>query len=295
MLTMFQDPLLAASVSGSDFHIADLVDQENPVSLYFVIPPSDINRLAPVTNLIIELIFNRLTTTERLNYVNYRGVSNFKHRLLLMFDEFPSFGKLRIMEKALSYCAGYGMKCYLVAQDEGQIIDVYGKNTSILSNTQIKIYQTPTENSTAKTISEAMGRQTITVNSRGYGRWRSFFGPRSQNENETGRELMSVAEVRAMDENEQIIFVKGHSPIKSRKFKYFLQPKMMKRLRWPPEHSDCLYGSLAAGKDIDEEDRALTEEEQQALMAHADDPDNKTAESYYLEMRYKSYGNDTGQ
>lgn len=288
MLAMFQDPLLAASVSSSDFHIADLVDREQPASLYFVIPPSDINRLAPVTNLIIELIFNRLTGTDRLQYVNYRGVSNFNHRLLLMFDEFPSFGKLRIMEKALSYCAGYGMKCYLVAQDEGQIIEVYGKNTSILSNTQIKIYQTPTENTTAKTISEAMGKETITVSSRGYGRWRSAFGPRSQNENETGRDLMTVAEVRAMDENDQIIFVKGHSPIKSRKFKYFLQPKMMERLRWPPEHSDMLYGNRESAA---EEDRPisepLTEDEQAALIDYASDTDNVAAKLNYLEMRYK--------
>ena len=101
LLRVYQDPILAANMADSDFTITDLVDSDRPCSLYFVIPPSEISRLAPVTNLIIEMIFHRLTDESRLHYENYRGLPKSKHRLLMMLDEFPSFGHLGIMEKSI--------------------------------------------------------------------------------------------------------------------------------------------------------------------------------------------------
>ena len=46
---------------------------------------------------------------------------NFSHRLLLMFDEFPSLGKLDILQESLALLPGYGIKAYLIAQDINQL------------------------------------------------------------------------------------------------------------------------------------------------------------------------------
>ena len=35
----------------------------------------------------------------------------------MMLDEFPSLGRLPILQEALAYVAGYGIKCYLICQD----------------------------------------------------------------------------------------------------------------------------------------------------------------------------------
>jgi type IV secretion system protein VirD4 len=38
--------------------------------------------------------------------------------MLLMLDEFTSLGKLSIVERAIAYMAGYGVKGYFIVQPE---------------------------------------------------------------------------------------------------------------------------------------------------------------------------------
>ncbi|TIV08618.1 MAG: conjugal transfer protein TraG, partial [Mesorhizobium sp.] len=46
-LGLYRDPTVAAATSSCDWRIADLVDGERPLSLYLVVPPSDISRTKP--------------------------------------------------------------------------------------------------------------------------------------------------------------------------------------------------------------------------------------------------------
>src|SRR3546814_16230520 len=55
-LSLYRDPTIAAVTSRSDWRIADLVESEHPVSLYLVIPPSDIRRTRPLVRLILHQI-----------------------------------------------------------------------------------------------------------------------------------------------------------------------------------------------------------------------------------------------
>src|SRR5262249_50090142 len=80
-LSRYKDPVAAAATSESDFRLADLVEGERPVSLYLVVPPSDIGRTKPLVRLILNQIGRRLT--EHLPVAGRR-------RLLLMLDEFPA-------------------------------------------------------------------------------------------------------------------------------------------------------------------------------------------------------------
>ena len=63
-LGLYRDPTVAATTAACDWRIADLVDAERPVSLYLVIPPSDISRTKPLVRLVLNQIGRRLT--ERL-------------------------------------------------------------------------------------------------------------------------------------------------------------------------------------------------------------------------------------
>src|SRR5208337_3991095 len=63
-LGLYRDPVVAATTSACDWRIADLMDAKRPVSLYLVIPPSDISRTKPLVRLILNQIGRRLT--ERL-------------------------------------------------------------------------------------------------------------------------------------------------------------------------------------------------------------------------------------
>src|SRR3546814_19377123 len=63
-LGLYRDPIVAQNTSSCDWRIADLVDAKSPVSLYLVIPPSDISRTKPLVRLVLNQIGRRLT--ERL-------------------------------------------------------------------------------------------------------------------------------------------------------------------------------------------------------------------------------------
>src|SRR3546814_4149875 len=47
-LGLYRDPTVADVTSDCDWRIADLVEADHPVSLYLVIPPSDISRTKPL-------------------------------------------------------------------------------------------------------------------------------------------------------------------------------------------------------------------------------------------------------
>ena len=60
-LGLYRDPTVAAVTSRCDWRIADLVEADSPVSLYLVIPPSDISRTKPLVRLVLNQIGRRLT------------------------------------------------------------------------------------------------------------------------------------------------------------------------------------------------------------------------------------------
>src|SRR3569623_2341813 len=116
-LGLFRDPTVAEVTSRCDWRIADLIDADHPVSLYLVVPPSDISRTKPLIRLILNQIGRRLTEDLQARAD--------RHRLLLMLDEFPALGRLDFFESALAFMAGYGLKSFLIAQSLNQIEKAY--------------------------------------------------------------------------------------------------------------------------------------------------------------------------
>ncbi len=128
-LGLYRDPVVARSTSQSDFRIADLMNADVPVSLYLVVPPSDLSRTRPIIRLMLNQIGRRLTESMQVG-----GKTAYKHRLLLLLDDFPSLGKLEFFDTALAFIAGYGLKSFLIDQSLNQIEKAYGPNISILDN-----------------------------------------------------------------------------------------------------------------------------------------------------------------
>jgi type IV secretion system protein VirD4 len=93
--------------------------QDDPVSLYIVTQPNDKARLRPLVRVMVNMIVRLLA--DKMDFENGRPVAHYKHRLLMMLDEFPSLGKLEILQESLAFVAGYGIKCYLICQDINQL------------------------------------------------------------------------------------------------------------------------------------------------------------------------------
>lgn len=144
-----------------------------------------------------------------------------KHKMLMLMDEFPALGKLETIERAMAYVAGYGIKFMIITQDINQITKLYTESNSIVSNCQVQVYHTPTDNKTPKFISEMMGKQTIWTKSFSYNGSLMNIGSRSTSLQETGRQLLTSDEVKTFDRSKEIIIVAGVSPIKANKIKYY--------------------------------------------------------------------------
>src|SRR5206468_2358788 len=162
-LGLYRDPTVAAVTSHCDWRIADLIDGEHPVSLYLVIPPSDISRTKPLIRLLLNQIGRRLT--ESLDGSD--GIVR-RHRLLLMLDEFPALGRLDFFESALAFMAGYGLRAFLIAQSLNQIDKAYGPNHAILDNCHVRVALATNDERTAKRISDALGTATELPAQRNY-------------------------------------------------------------------------------------------------------------------------------
>lgn len=219
VLNTFRDPVLAKNMSHSDFRIADLMNNEKPVSLYIVLSPSDLKRLMPVAKILIELIFRRNCERELKDY---------KHRLLFVLDEFPAIGKMEAFEEALGYIAGYGMKAMVIVQDLTQLYKQYTKDNSIVANCHTQIYFTPNEMSTAKLLSETLDKATIRTRSESYNTGITF-GASSVNYNETGRSLMTPGELRTMPDDTGLILISTKLPIKAKKIRWYADDNFHKR------------------------------------------------------------------
>jgi type IV secretion system protein VirD4 len=132
-LGLYRDPTVAEVTSRCDWRISDLMDANQPVSLYLVVPPSDISRTKPLVRLVLNQIGRRLT-----EHLHAQG-EGARHKLLLMLDEFPALGRLDFFETSLAFMAGYGIRAFLIAQSLNQIEKAYGDHNAILDNCHVRI------------------------------------------------------------------------------------------------------------------------------------------------------------
>ena len=118
-LPLYRDPLIDAATATSDFRLDDLVNREQPASLYLVVPWESRDRLKPLTRLIINQIVRRLTA--KLEFKDGRPVSPHRRPLLLMLDEFGLLGRFEVFAEAMSHMAGFGLRACLAVQSFSQI------------------------------------------------------------------------------------------------------------------------------------------------------------------------------
>ena len=230
-LGLYRDPTVAAVTSRCDWRIADLIAAEHPVSLYLVVPPSDINRTKPLIRLILNQIGRRLT--ESLDGSD--GIER-RHKLLLMLDEFPALGRLDFFESALAFMAGYGIRSFLIAQSLNQIDKAYGVNHAILDNCHVRVTFATNDERTAKRISDTLGTATELRAQRNYAghRLAPWLGHLMVSRQETARPLLTPGEVMQLPPDEAVVMVSGQPPIKAKKLRYYLDANFTRRVVPPP-------------------------------------------------------------
>ncbi len=202
-------------LSASDFSIGDLMCAEAPVSLYVQVAPADASALRPLVRLMFYAAAQSLTADENTDAAGRPK----RHKLLLAMDEFPLLGRVEFFEKSLRLMSGYGIKTMFVAQSLNDIVETYGVNNTIIDNCHVYTAFSALDPLTQDKVSKLTGSIAEVRTSRsspaGFGAGRS-----SISRSEVERPLLEPGEIRSLPDEEQLVFVAGQRPLRTRKVRY---------------------------------------------------------------------------
>lgn len=222
-LAVYYDPILAKNTETSDFSLRDLYRSENPVSIYLVVPPSELDgRLQPLVRMMVDQA-GRVLTEDGVR-------KSRKQRVILVLDEFAALGHMRFFDNALSYLAGYGVRAMVVCQSVQQLSQLYGPSQTIADNCFMRVFMTPNSVEAAQYISRNLGKQTV--------RYSSKRNPFAQKDQLTGQPLLTEEELLRFPENEQLVFVAGSRPIRCHKLISHEHPLLEPHFKKPPEETE---------------------------------------------------------
>jgi type IV secretion system protein VirD4 len=228
-LDLFRDPILAANTETSDFRLEALMQSERPVSLYLTVPSSDLARTRPLVRMLLNQALRRLT--EKMIFENGRQVPHYRQPLLLMLDEFPALGRLAFFQESLAYLAGYGIRAFLVTQDLSQLYGVYGRQEAITGNCHVRIAFAPNKPETAELLSRMAGDMTVHMEQRSYrgDRFDLVLNKQYVSQQQVQRRLLTPDEAMRLPDDEALIFVAGHPPMRTSKIQYFSDDELFRR------------------------------------------------------------------
>lgn len=216
------------TLSASDFRVGDLMCAEAPVSIYVQVAPADTAALKPLVRLLFYAAAQSLTAHERTDAAGRPK----RHKLLMAMDEFPLLGRVEFFEKSLRLMSGYGLKTMFVAQSLNDIVETYGPNNTILDNCFIYTAFAALDPITQDKVSRLTGTIAEPRMTRsgpaGLGAGRS-----SVSRSEIERPLLEPGEIRALGDDDQLVFVAGQKPLRTRKVRYDTRQPFRRRAAIP--------------------------------------------------------------
>ena len=254
-MSLYRDPIVARNTACCDFRIADLMHHETPLNLYLVVSPADIDRTRPLFRIFVSQLSGRLM--EKMEFSGGGTKAAWRHRLLLMFDEFTSLGRLAIIERAVAYMAGYGIKGYFIVQSTKQLNKEYSADNALMENCHVRIAYAPNTVETAELLSKMTGTTTVVQRKKSIS---SGKGGRSVSYNvqEVARPLLTPDECMrlpgirkskiglfgkhtAIESGDMLIFTAGHPAIYGKQILHFVDPTFLARASMPPAAAESLY------------------------------------------------------
>ena len=222
VLAPFNNRLMAAACSASDFDIRDL--RRRPFSLFIASPVSDFGTVEPLIRLLIQQIHDCM--------LRFLPGSDEPHKVLMMLDEFYQFERLPEIIKRAPLVAGYGLTIALIAQSIPQIDERYGQKTrdALIGNMDIKLFIAVGDETTAKFVSTHLGRKY--EEREGWGRHQGFLMSRKASQ---GRfELVPLMEpdaVQRLDNEKTILQIRSGFGVILNKLNFYTQERFIARRR----------------------------------------------------------------
>ena len=196
---------------------------ERKTALFAIIPDND-----STFNFVVGMLYTQLF--QMLYYqADYVHGGELPVPVHFLMDEFANVALPDEFDKLLSTMRSRQIFVSIILQNLAQIKALYKDSwESILGNCDETYYLGGNEQSTHKYISELLGKETLDTNT--YGKSEGRSGNYSTNYQQTGRELLTADEVRLLDNNYGLLFIKGERPIKDKKYDLLKHPNIKQTL-----------------------------------------------------------------
>lgn len=142
-----------------------------------------------------------------------------------LMDEFANVSLPEDFDKILSVMRSRGVSVSIILQNLAQLKALFEKQwESIVGNCDEFVYLGGNEQATHKYVSELLGKATIDTNT--YNKSYGMRGTYTRNDQIQGRELMMPDEVRMLDNQYALLFIRGERPVKDLKYDILKHPNV---------------------------------------------------------------------
>lgn len=192
---------------------------ERKTALFAVIPDND-----STFNFLIGMLYTQLF--QMLYYeADYKHNGELPVPVHFLMDEFANVALPDEFDKLLSTMRSRQIFVSIIIQNLAQIKALYKDSwESIVGNCDELYYLGGNEQSTHKFISEYLGKETLDTNT--YGKSSGRSGNYSTNYQQAGRELLTADEVRQLDNNKALLFIRGERPVFDNKYNLLKHPRI---------------------------------------------------------------------
>ena len=192
---------------------------EKKIALFALIPDNDTS-----FNFLVSILYTQLF--QQLFYLaDHKYGGSLPVHCHFIMDEFANVSLPDDFDKILSVMRSRGVSVSIILQNLAQLKALFEKQwESIVGNCDEFLYLGGNEQSTHKYVSELLGKETIDTNTFGKSTGRS--GNYSTNYQISGRELLTPDEVRMLDNQYAILFIRGERPIMDFKYDIMKHPNV---------------------------------------------------------------------
>lgn len=143
----------------------------------------------------------------------------------LMFDEFANVALPDGYARLQATMRSRNIMATVILQNISQLKALFKDDwEGIIGNADTLLYLGGNEQSTHEYVSKLLGKETISTTSSSQSRGRS--GSYSRSTQQTGRELMTPDEVRMLDNNKALVFIRGERPVMDDKYELMRHPNI---------------------------------------------------------------------
>ena len=216
-LEKFNLESLAALTSTDELELPTM--GEKKVALFALIPDNDSS-----FNFLVSILYTQLFQQLFYSADHIHGGA-LPVPVHFLMDEFANVSLPDDFDKILSVMRSRAVSVSIILQNLAQLKALFEKQwESIVGNCDEFLYLGGNEQSTHKYVSELLGKETIDTNT--YGKSTGHSGNYSTNYQISGRELMTPDEVRLLDNQYAILFIRGERPIKDFKYDILKHPNV---------------------------------------------------------------------